>query len=255
VQFYELFELASCGSSLALLKHHSSKEHNYELHAAYRGTSYRNLCTEESGSPTVPDCNSDWLSRKYDLQRVKTQHRATWLPTQQAHEKAMQRRREKVSTHITPSTWGRVEMLTRQEFSPEQICGRLAIEDQQTVSHESIYQYIYADKAQGGDLHSFLRCQKERKKRYGSHSRRGKIPNRISIDERPDVVDERSRIGDWEGDTIIGKGHSGAIVSLVDRFSRYTLLHQLPDLLKLHLQLEFTFIHMVIPPRNNRSHK
>lgn len=95
----------------------------------------------------------------------------------QAHEKAMRRRREKVSTHITALTWQRVDMLTRQEFSPEQICGRLAMEGQQTVSHESIYQYIYADKAQGGDLHSFLRCQKERKKRYGSNSRRGKIPN------------------------------------------------------------------------------
>ena len=146
----------------------------------------------------------------------------------QAHKKAMQRLREKVNTHITTLMWDRVDMLTRQEFSPEQIGGRLAMEGQQTVSHESIYQHIYADKAQGGDLHSFLRSQKERRKRYGSNSRRGKIPNRVSIDDRPKVVEERSRIGDWEGDTIIGKGHSGAIVSLVDRFSRYTLLRQLP---------------------------
>jgi len=163
----------------------------------------------------------------------------------QAHEKAMQRRREKASTHITTLTWHRVEQLTRQEFSPEQICGRLAMEDQQTVSHESIYQYIYADKAQGGDLHSFLRCQKERKKRYGSNSRRGKIPNRVSIDDRPKVVEERSRIGDWEGDTIIGKGHSGAIVSLVDRRSRYTLLHQLPG--KHAGPVRDAIIHLLMP--------
>lgn len=146
----------------------------------------------------------------------------------QAHGKTIQRRQEKVSTRITALTWERVDMLTRQEFSPEQICGRLALEEHQTVSHESIYQHIYTDKAQGGDLHSFLRCRKERKKRYGSHSRRGIIANKVSIDDRPDVVEERSRIGDWEGDTIIGKGHSGAIVSLVDRVSRYTLLRQLP---------------------------
>jgi len=147
----------------------------------------------------------------------------------QAQEKTIQRRREKVFTRITEVTWRRVDALTRQEFSPEQICGRLALEDQQTVSHESIYQYIYADKAKGGDLHGFLRCQKKRRKRYGSNDRRGKIPNRVSIDERPAAVEERSRIGDWEADTIIGKGHSGAIVSLVERTSRYTLLRQLPS--------------------------
>lgn len=146
----------------------------------------------------------------------------------QAQEKAMQRRRDKVFTSITEATWRRVDALTRQELSPEQICGRLALEDQQTVSHERIYQYIYADKSKGGGLHSFLRCQKERKKRYGSNDRRGKIPNRVSIDERPVVVDERSRMGDWEADTIIGKAHSGAIVSLVEGYSRYTLLRQLP---------------------------
>jgi len=147
----------------------------------------------------------------------------------QAQQKAMQRRRQKVSTRITVMTWGRVDALTRQEFSPEQICGRPALEGQQTVSHESIYQYIYADKAKGGNLHGFLRCQKKRKKRYGSNDRRGKTPNRVSIAERSAVVEERSRIGDWEADTIIGKGQSGAIVSLVERASRYTLLRQLPS--------------------------
>ena len=110
-----------------------------------------------------------------------------------------------------------------------QVCGRLAIEKQPTVSHERIYQYIYEDKASGGSLHTFLRCQKKRRKRYGSHSRRGIIPNKVSIDDRPDLVEKRERLGDWEGDTIIGKGHSGAIVSLVDRVSRYTLLKQLPS--------------------------
>jgi len=122
-----------------------------------------------------------------------------------------------------------VALLIRIGLSPEQICGRLTLEEQETVSHERIYQYVYEDKAQGGDLYTFLRCQKKRKKRYGSHSRRGIIPNKVSIDERPKVVEKRSRIGDWEGDTIIGKGRYGAIVSLVERTSRYTLLHQLPS--------------------------
>jgi IS30 family transposase len=144
----------------------------------------------------------------------------------QAHHLAMERRQEKVKTFITPAHWHRIESLIRKEWSPEEIGARLRLEGQRFVSHEWIYQYIYADKGKGGDLHTFLRCQKKRRKRYGSNDRRGKIPNRIGIAERPDIVNQKVRIGDWEGDTIIGKGHKGAIVSLVERKSKYTLLEK-----------------------------
>lgn len=80
------------------------------------------------------------------------------------------------------------------------------------------------DKRHGGDLYRHLRCKIKRKKRYGSYDRRGQIPNRVSIDERPSEVDKRIRIGDWEGDTIIGKGHRQAIVSLSERKSRLSLI-------------------------------
>lgn len=93
------------------------------------------------------------------------------------------------------------------------------------VSHEWIYQYVLQDKA-GGGLYRHLRCQKRRRKCYGSHGRRGQLINRISIDERPAVVETRSRLGDWELDTIIGKGHRQAIVSLTERKSRLTLIHK-----------------------------
>ena len=75
-----------------------------------------------------------------------------------------------------------------------------------------IYQYILRDKRAGGDLHTHLRCRKPRRKRYGTYDRRGRIPNQKSIEERPAVVERRSRIGDWELDTIIGKNHSGVLV-------------------------------------------
>ena len=71
-----------------------------------------------------------------------------------------------------------------------------------------------------------LRCQKKRRKRYGSYDRRGKLKNRVSIDERPAIVDTRQRLGDWEVDTIIGKGHRHAIVSLTERKSRLALLRK-----------------------------
>lgn len=114
--------------------------------------------------------------------------------------------------------------MIKKDLSPEQVSGRLRREYDMAISHEWIYQYLLNDKHGGGDLHEHLRCQKRRKKRYGSYDRRGKLTNRVSIEERPDIVDERERLGDWEVDTIIGKGHKQAIVSLVDRVSRLTLL-------------------------------
>lgn len=94
------------------------------------------------------------------------------------------------------------------------------------ISHEWIYQFVLQDKLSGGDLYCHLRCQKQRRKRYGSNNRRGQIIDRIRIDERPDIVDQRERIGDWELDTIIGKGHQQAIVSKTERKWRYTLIRK-----------------------------
>ena len=95
-----------------------------------------------------------------------------------------------------------------------------------SVSHEWIYQYILQDKQSGGDLYTHLRCRKKRKKRYGANDRRGRIKNRVSIDDRPAVVEARSRIGDWELDTIVGKRHKQAIVSLTERKSGLALLYR-----------------------------
>lgn len=143
----------------------------------------------------------------------------------QAHSKAIARLAEKARPRFSSPLWPVVERLIRQDWSPEQISGRLEMEHDSTISHETIYQYIYADKAAGGDLHGHLRCRKKRRKRYGSgRDRRGVIPNRTSIDERPSVVKDRLRIGDWEADTVIGRGHQGALVTMVERRSLYTVL-------------------------------
>jgi IS30 family transposase len=121
-----------------------------------------------------------------------------------------------------------VERLLRKDWSPEQISLWLAQEKRLAISHEWIYQYVLEDKRRGGDLHRHLRCQKPRKKRYGTYDRRGQLPNRISIDERPPIVERRTRLGDWELDTIIGKGHKQAIVSLTERKSRLALIAKVP---------------------------
>ena len=110
------------------------------------------------------------------------------------------------------------------QWSPEQISGWLKIKQNISISHERIYQYILQDKKSGGSLWTHLRhANKKRKKRYGKADRRGIIPNKVMIVERPSVVDEKTRIGDFELDTIIGKGHKDAVVTIVDRKSKLLL--------------------------------
>ena len=115
-----------------------------------------------------------------------------------------------------------------QEWSPEQIAGYCRKNHIDMVSHETIYQFIYQDKKQGGLLYKKLRIAcKPYRKRYGHYDHRGKIPDRISIEQRPEIVNQKQRYGDWEADTIIGKHHQGAVLTLVERKSYFTLLEKL----------------------------
>jgi transposase, IS30 family len=145
----------------------------------------------------------------------------------QADELAFDRQCEAYRARITWQTWQYVERLLRQDWSPEQITGRLKLEQQPSVSHEWIYLYVYADKRRGGTLHRHLRSQKKQRKRYSGYIRRGQIPNRTSIDKRPKIVASKSRFGDWEADTIVGGRHKGGILSVVERKSKLTRLRKL----------------------------
>jgi IS30 family transposase len=113
----------------------------------------------------------------------------------------------------------------QEDWSPEQICGYAKRHTMFSLSHERIYQFLLEDRKQGGLLYMHLRHQhKKYRKRYGSPKREGPVKDRVTIDDRPLVVDEKSRIGDWEIDTIVGKQHKNAIVTLVERFSKFTLI-------------------------------
>jgi len=129
----------------------------------------------------------------------------------QAHRFAIRRRKCKANKRITDEDSEKVEELIKKE-------------DNGSISHEWIYQYIWRDKEDGGDLHEHLRAKKKYRKRYGSNDLRGKIKNRTSIDERPEVVNEKDRTGDWEADTVIGKNHKGALVTMVERKNKYALI-------------------------------
>lgn len=146
----------------------------------------------------------------------------------QAQGMASQRRKEAVKpTRMVPAMIAGIESKLRLEWSPEQISGWLLEARGQRISHESIYLHIWADKQAGGDLYTHLRRQgKKYDKRRNGKSTRGQIKNRMSIEDRPKVVDDKSRIGDWEIDTMIGKAHRGALVTIVERVTNYTVSAQ-----------------------------
>lgn len=122
-----------------------------------------------------------------------------------------------------------VDERLRDRWSPEQIAGRLAHHvpadlQGRSISHTTIYRWIWADPDRVQQLRPFLRiASKPRRKPYGKPSRRGQILGKRSIDDRPAEANERTRLGDWEGDTVVGKGHHGYLLTCVDRLSRYLI--------------------------------
>jgi len=136
-----------------------------------------------------------------------------------------------------------VKRKLKADWSPEIIADKLKIDfpddDEMRVSHETVYRWIYLDAKEGGTLYHHLRRRRKRRrrqKRYGSGRRF--IPGRVSISQRPDIVETRERFGDWEGDTIEGKKSTGYMVTHVERRSRFLIAAKLPDKKAASLTLE-----------------
>jgi IS30 family transposase len=121
-----------------------------------------------------------------------------------------------------------VDTLLENDFSPEQIAGRAKLENVECVSHERIYQYVWADKKTKGSLFTHLRRKgRKYRKRGSAKDSRGIIKERVDISQRPAIVNEKIRLGDLEIDTIIGKNHRGAILTINDRVSSYVWMAKL----------------------------
>ena len=147
----------------------------------------------------------------------------------QADRKSIDRRRTASSRpkKLIPEVIKLVELKLLQKWSPEQIAGRLR-HSKIFISHASIYRHIWADKTDGGTLYIHLRRRgKKYNHRGAATAGRGCIPDRVDISERPKIVDKKTRLGDWEGDTIIGAKHKGVILTMVDRKSKFTLLSKM----------------------------
>lgn len=187
-----------------MLEHGYSKNEIAEVIGKNKATVYRELKR-----------NRDGRSGKYNAKL--------------AHRKYSQRMKEKPK-HIRFSTDVKAQVLLhlKWELSPEQIAGLAKLENRFCVSHETIYQYIWEDKKNGGDLYKQLRRKGRRYRKRGlAKDSRGIIAGRVDISMRPKIVDLRRRVGDLEIDTIIGQDHQGAILTINERKSGFVWIRKL----------------------------
>jgi IS30 family transposase len=149
-----------------------------------------------------------------------------------AHQFASDRQKDKPRRCLFSNemkSFVKVKMESEQ-WSPDQISGYCKANKMRMVSHETIYQHVYADMKNGGTLYTHLRTQqKRRKKRTHRKDKRGLILNRVSIHKRPAVVDEKQRFGDWEIDLIEGANHNSFALTLVERISQFALIFRTPN--------------------------
>ena len=174
----------------------------------------------------------------------------------QAQQKTSHRRfTARKAVKMTPETIAYIDGKLSEQHSPEQIAERMKLDPGwhgPVVSHERIYQHVWQDKAGGGMLYKHLRIggTKQRRKRRNSRDMRGTIRNRVGIEERPNIVERKIRIGDWEGDTVVGRNHQGALVTLVDRKSKLTLIGKVDRYTAEAVEKTIIYLMELLPRRN-----
>lgn len=154
-----------------------------------------------------------------ELERNASVHDGNYRASHACQKASGRQTRSKRNMRYGPIDFIRVERMIRYELSPEQVAERLQLEGSSTMSHETVYKWIWLDKERGGNLWQNLRgARKQRRKRYGAYDSRGRLAGKKMIDERPAVVERRSRIGDWEIDSVHGTTKAG-VVTIVERRS------------------------------------
>ena len=142
-----------------------------------------------------------------------------WPVASDKKAKAKQRQKSsKANLKLTDSTIALIKRYLKKRYSPEQVAATLRIKHGIDISYATIYKMIEEDRLNNGTLYGYLRHGGKRRAKYGK-ARKNRIPDRVSIAKRPAIVDNKERMGDWEADTIIGKGKRGAIVTAVERKS------------------------------------
>lgn len=166
-----------------------------------------------------------------ELGRNRNQKSGVYDP-QLAHQKYKKRMHEKPKrVRFTDEMKQLAKEKLEQQWRPEQITGRLRLKGVDMVSHEWLYQWIYRDKLLGGKLYLNLPHRgRKKQKRANKNDYRGLIPQRVDISQRPAVVDERSRLGDIEADTVVGRSRSGNLVTMTERKTGFLWAELVPTL-------------------------
>ena len=153
-----------------------------------------------------------------------------YRPSKAQRRTVARRGRSRRNSHYSDDDFKVVRKLLRKKYSPEQITGYLRRLKQPCFSHETIYLYIWRDKAEGGNLWTHLRqSPKVRRKRYKAYDSRGRLTDKRHITERPKTVETRRYKGHWEIDTVMGKGSMDCLVTLVERKTGFLMIGKLQD--------------------------
>jgi IS30 family transposase len=163
-----------------------------------------------------------------ELRRNCSPWDGSYRPSKAQEQANGRRSRSRRNRRFGGQAWRRVVSLLREQWSPEQVSGSLRKAGKLSISHETIYRYVWADRARGGELCQHLRCAgKKRRKRYGRYDSRGRLAGKRHISERSGSVERRQAIGHWEIDTVMGVGNDHCVVTLVERATGYVLIGKL----------------------------
>ena len=189
-----------------------------------QGLSFRKIA-EQIG------CHFSTLYREFERNRCHRTNGA-YRPQKAEQRTRARRSRSRRNRHYSNHDFLLIRQLLRLKWSPEQIVGHIRRFKlmKRRISHETIYQYIWRDKANGGNLWTHLRqSPKLRRKRYRAYDSRGQLANKRHITERPATVETRKYKGHWEIDTVFGKGSNACIVTLVERKTGFLIIGKIPN--------------------------
>ena len=198
-------------------KVHLTREQMYTISAMYRQCCTQKMIAQAIGKDKSVVCR--------ELKR-NANHKGKYSFEYAQGMADMRKERKKKPRKLNPYLEKEIVGMIQQDWSPQQIGGRLKLDNKPFVCHETIYKMIRKDKAKGGTLYQHTRHKLKYRKR-SPVSRQIHIKNRIGIDKRPEIVDTRQRFGDWEIDTIIGENNKGAIVTMVERKTAYMMMEKL----------------------------
>jgi len=192
----------------------------------YRITAHRMSGFSQAEIARLLDRHPSTIGR--ELRRNATSHDAGYR-VEKAHSYATARRRRcRRGARFSAEHMARVAALLRRRWSAEQISGTLKKTGELSISVETIYRRIRWDKKVGGSLWKHTRIMsKFGRKRYGRVDSRGVLPGKRHISERPVEVEERKRLGHWEGDTVMGSDMRHCVLTLVERTSGYAIVKKL----------------------------